>query len=155
MSDMTASSLPPASFWRRLGAMIYDTVVIAAIWILVGFVVTWIFGIEETRHLEGTQVVLTPGYRMTLFASMLLSAYLFFAWFWTHSGQTIGMQAWKIKIQNRDGSAIGYKQSLIRVLLGALSIFPFCLLGHLLMFSNSRRNSFHDRISDSVVVKLP
>jgi uncharacterized RDD family membrane protein YckC len=85
----------------------------------VGFVVLSAFGVQESIHVEEQQVILEPYYHATLFICMVLSAFLFFAWFWTHSGQTIGMMAWKIKVQNADGSPIGYRQSLIRFFLGS------------------------------------
>ena len=144
----------PAAFWRRLGAMLYDGIVILALWMVVGFLVLSAFGIEQARTLEGEQVVLDPLYRLTLFSAMLLSAYLFFAGFWTRSGQTIGMLAWKIRIQNRDGSVIGWKQSLLRFALGGLGLLAFGL-GHLWMLTNRQRRALHDIASDSVVVRQP
>ena len=144
----------PAPLWRRFAAMIYDSVVIFAIWMLVGFAVLSAFGINGAVTAEGETVVLDPLYRWTLFGAMLLSAYLFFAWFWTHSGQTIGMQAWKIKVQNENGTAINYKQALIRVLLGGLSIMFFGA-GHFWMLFNKKRYTLHDHASKSEVVKLP
>jgi len=102
---------------------------------------------------ENDQVVMDPYYRIPLFSSMLLSAYLFFAWFWTHSGQTLGMQAWKLRVQNADGSAISYKQSLIRFVTA-----PFSLLligaGYFYMFFNPAKLTLPDLLSHSVVVKM-
>ena len=120
ISDQTVS-IKDAALWRRLAAMVYDSIVIIAIWIIVGFIVLSAFGIDQAQIVENDHVVMDPYYRLTLFSSMLLSAYLFFAWFWTHSGQTLGMQAWKIRIQNTDRSAISYKQSLIRCVIAPFS----------------------------------
>lgn len=142
-----------AALWRRLAAMLYDSIVIMAIWIIVGFVVLSAFGIDQAQMVENDQVVLDPYYRITLFSSMLLSAYLFFAWFWTHSGQTLGMQAWKLKVQNQDASPISYKQSLIRFVVA-----PFSLIllggGYFYMFFNSEKLTVPDLLSQSVVVKI-
>ena len=114
-----------AALWRRLAAMVYDSIVIIAIWMVVGFIVLSAFGIDQAQIVENDHVVMDPYYRITLFSSMLLSAYLFFAWFWTHSGQTLGMQAWKIRVQNSDASAISYKQSLIRCITAPFSFVLF------------------------------
>jgi uncharacterized RDD family membrane protein YckC len=142
-----------AALWRRLAAMVYDSIVIMAIWIVVGFLVLSAFGIDQAQVVENDQVVMDPYYRITLFSSMLLSAYLFFAWFWTHSGQTLGMQAWKLRVQNADGSAISYKQSLIRFVVA-----PFSLLligaGYFFMFFNTEKLTLPDRLSHSIVVKI-
>ena len=141
-----------AALWRRLAAMIYDSIIIAAIWIVVGFIVLSAFGIERAQMVQNETVVMNSWYRVTLFCAMLLSAYLFFAWFWTHSGQTLGMQAWKLRVQNTDGSAISYWQALQRFVLAPLSL---CLLGagYLYLFFNAQKQTFHDRLSKSVVVK--
>lgn len=142
-----------AALWRRLAAIIYDSIVIAAIWIVVGFIVLSAFGIEQAQIVENDAVVMDPWYRFTLFASMLLSAFLFFAWFWTHSGQTLGMQAWKIRVQNTDGSAISYWQALQRYVLAP---FSFLLLGvgYFYMYFNADKNTLHDRLSGSVVINI-
>lgn len=150
ISDQTVS-IKDAALWRRLAAMVYDSIVIIAIWIIVGFIVLSAFGIDQAQIVENDHVVMDPYYRLTLFSSMLLSAYLFFAWFWTHSGQTLGMQAWKIRIQNTDRSAISYKQSLIRCVIAPFS-FLFLGAGYFYMFFNPEKLTLHDRLSHSVVV---
>lgn len=153
-NEHTGQSLSePAPLWRRLAAMVYDSTVIIAIWIVVGFVVLSIFGIDQAQVVENDQVLLDPLYRLTLFSSMLLSAYLFFAWFWTHSGQTLGMQAWKIRVQNKDGSAISYRQSLLRCLLAPFS-FLLLGLGYFYMYFDAERRTVHDIVSHSVVAKI-
>jgi len=95
---MTDEHLPPAPLWRRLAAMAYDSILILAIWMVVAFVVLSLFGIENARTLEGETVTLDPLYKNVLFGAMLFSAWAFFGWFWTHSGQTLGMQAWRLKV---------------------------------------------------------
>ena len=142
-----------AALWRRLAAMLYDGIVIIAIWIIVGFVVLSAFGIDQAQIVENERVVLDPYYRITLFSSMLLSAYLFFAWFWTNSGQTLGMQAWKLKVQNQDASAISYKQSLIRFVVAPFSL-AILGAGYFYMYFNAEKLTVPDLLSQSIVVKI-
>lgn len=150
ISDQTVN-IRDAALWRRLAAMVYDSIVVIAIWIIVGFIVLSAFGIDQAQIVENDRVVMDPYYRLTLFSSMLLSAYLFFAWFWTHSGQTLGMQAWKIRVQNPDGSAVSYKQSLIRCVIAPFS-FLLLGMGYFYMFFNPEKLTLHDRLSNSIVV---
>ncbi len=146
--------LPPAALWRRLAAIIYDSFLVFAIWIIIAYLVLYAFGITEARTVEGNVVVLDPLYKNTLFAAMLISAYLFFGWFWTHSGQTLGMQAWRIKVQNADGSAINWLQTLLR-----LGCAPVALLlagiGYFWMLFDREKRTWPDLLSRSVIVKLP
>src|SRR5688500_17655250 len=122
MLHSSVQSSIPAALWRRLAAILYDSFLVFAIWIIIGFIVLSAFGITEARTIEGNAVVLEPLYKNTLFAAMLISAYLFFGWFWTHSGQTLGMQAWRIKVQNVDGSAIGWLQTLQRCICAPIAL---------------------------------
>ena len=45
---------------------------------------------------------------------LLFVLFGFFAKFWTHSGQTLGMQVWGVRVQNADGSRISLWQALLR-----------------------------------------
>ena len=142
-----------APLWRRLAAIIYDTVLLIGIWIVVGFLVTRAFGIEQARTIEGKEVILNPYYQYAMFASMLGSAFLFFGWFWTHSGQTLGMQAWKIKVQNADGAAINWRQVALRYIAGPFALAPLAL-GYLWMLFDREHRTWPDLVSHSVVVKI-
>jgi uncharacterized RDD family membrane protein YckC len=159
---MTTTDVPPtasqpptiAPLWRRIAAMLYDSFLVFAIWIVVGFFVLSAFGIEQARTVDGDAIVLDPWYRYTLLASMLLSAFLFFAFFWTHSGQTLGMQAWRIKVQNPDGSAISWRQSLLRCCTSPFSLLALGL-GYLCMLVDPLQRTVPDRVSGSQVVRVP
>ena len=145
--------LPVAALWRRLAAMLYDSLLVLAIWIIVAFVVLSAFGINEASTIDGNVVVLAPLYKNTLFAAMLISSYLFFGWFWTHSGQTLGMQAWRIKVQNSDGTAISWMQTLQRYTSAPFSLLALGL-GYLCMLTDPQKRTLPDRFSKSIVVKV-
>ena len=146
--------LPPAPLWRRLAAMLYDSFLVIAIWILVAFLVLSAFGIEQARSIEGEAVVLDPLYRWTLFSAMLLSAFAFFSVFWMKSGQTLGMQAWKIRVQNADGSALALRQCLIRCVAAPVSL-GLLGIGYFWMFFDAERRTVPDLLSGSEVVRVP
>jgi uncharacterized RDD family membrane protein YckC len=147
-------TFPIAPLWRRLAAILYDSFLVFAIWVIVGFAVLSAFGIDEARTNNGVLVELTPLHQYTLLAAMLASAFLFFGWFWTNSGQTLGMQAWRIKVQNADGTAIGWRQTLLR-----FASAPFALLalglGYLCMLVDKEQRTLPDRVSGSQIIKVP
>lgn len=145
--------LPTAPLWRRLAAMFYDSFLVLAIWMLVDFLLLWAFGIEEARTLEGEVIVLDPLFQTLLLAALLVSAFGFFALFWTKSGQTLGMQAWKIRVQRPDGSPIDLRQSLVRFASAPPSLLILGL-GYLMMFADPARRTLPDRLSGSEVVEL-
>lgn len=155
MTDFTATpSSTPAPLWRRLAAMAYDSVLIIAIWMVVAFIVLSLFGVDNARTVDGEVVTLDPLYKNVLLIAMILSAWSFFAWFWTHSGQTLGMQAWRVRIQNSGNQRITLKQTVIRFAGALVSMLP-AGIGYWLMLFNKDRHSLHDRLSASEVVLVP
>lgn len=52
---------------------------------------------------------------------MVVSLYGFFGLFWTLKGQTLGMQAWRVRIQQPDGRSITWQQSINRVTVALIS----------------------------------
>lgn len=141
--------MPLAALWRRLAAMVYDFFLVFAIWIVVGFAVMSALGIDQVRAEQG----LAPLHQWLLFAGEILSAVLFFGWFWTHSGQTLGMQAWRIKVESRDGTPLSWKQVLQR-----LAVAPFALacagLGYWWCLVDAEQRSWPDLVSRSRVIKV-
>jgi uncharacterized RDD family membrane protein YckC len=85
---------------------------------------------------------------------VVLSLFAFFAKFWTHNGQTLGMQAWGLRIQNADGSAIDLWQALLRFVV-AIGSWLFAGLGFLWLLWDKQGRTWHDIYSDSRVVQLP
>lgn len=142
-----------APLWRRFAAMLYDTVVLTGICMFTTFLVAALFGIENARTVQNGNVELNPAYRLAVQATVLLSAYLFFGWFWTFSGQTLGMQAWKIRIQNADNTAISWKQVSLRYVTAPVSL-ALIGIGYFWMLKDKDRRTWPDISSGSVVVKV-
>lgn len=121
------ASFPSAGFLRRLAAWVYDFLVAVAIVMLasavaLGFVAilgaTDVITITE-QHDHAEWLNHGPWFGIYLLAVLAV----FFGYFWFSSGQTLGMRAWRLKLQNRDGSRLTLKQTAIRLLccLGGLS----------------------------------
>ena len=144
----------PAPLWRILAAMAYDSILVIAIWMVVTFIILSFVGVENARTLEGEAVVLDPLYKNITFAAMIISAWAFYGWFWTHSGQTLGMQAWRIRVVNKQGQAVTAAQSVMRF---AMAIVSWLLLGigYWMMLFNSEKETLHDKISNTKLVSVP
>ncbi|MGY3942136.1 RDD family protein [Aeromonas tecta] len=143
---------PSAGLLRRLGALLYDYLVVIALLIIAGFI-----GMGVAQLLLATGLATIPEGRDAswLLTSPLYSAWLalvicgFYTWFWTRAGQTIGMRAWRLRIQNEDGSNIRITQALIRLATAAFG------LGNLLcVFNRERPRAFQDIWSECEVVVL-
>ncbi len=154
---MTSASLPPAGFFRRIGALIYDSLIVIAILMIAGGIVVAIMealvaaGIMNYGEYQDASDLLT---RHPIW-SPIYTLYLAFAWiyffvyFWTRAGQTLGMRAWKLFIRNRDGSRITVTQALIRL---ATSVFG---LGNLTVIIDPKKRSFQDMWAKTEIVVLP
>jgi len=99
---------------------------------------------------KGASLAHNPFFRTTLF----LICFSFYAWFWLHGGQTLGMRAWKLRLQNKDGRPITIWQALLRFLV-AIPSLAFAGLGFLWMLIDKDKMTLYDRFSESVIVRLP
>ena len=138
---------------RRLAALLYDAFLVAAIWMLLGFILQLFVGTETNQLVDG-RVQTDPLLNNILFFLMVSSAAGFYIWFWTRSGQTLGMIAWKIKLEARDGGLISPAQGLIRFLV-AWPAFFMLGLGFLWLYIDPEGDTVHDKLSNSRVVLLP
>ena len=147
------ASLPPAGLIRRLAALLYDAFLVLAIWMTLGFAAQLIAGVETNQVIDG-RVETSPVFGLLLFALMCASAAAFYVWFWTRGGQTLGMLAWRIRAQSRDGGPMTVRQALLRFLCAWPSFFLFGL-GYLWLYFDPQGDAAHDRLSRTRVVRLP
>lgn len=134
----------PAGQIRRLGALLYDFMITVALWMLIGGIAVAINQGESTD-------VSSPAMLQSV---LFILTYLFFGFFWTRNGQTLGMQAWRLRIQTPEGMVLTWWQALLRYISACLSIGTLGL-GYLWMFIDRDGLSLHDRLSGTYVVELP
>ncbi len=102
-------------------------------------------------------VILNDGEAVTgLFVQLVLLLELagFYLYFWSRQGQTLGMTSWRIKVVDSSGQRPSTKQLCIRLLAAPLS-FISCGIGYLWFYIGDRRQTWHDRLSDTMVVHIP
>lgn len=96
-----------ASTWRQLISSIYDGLLLFAVLLIAAAI---------TVPLTQAGIIKPNSPLLSLY--LLLVCYLFYAWFWVHGGQTLGMHVWHIRIEQYDGQPITWKQSIIRFITG-------------------------------------
>ena len=129
-----------AGLGRRLGALLYDSLLILALWmatILIMVVIT-------NQAVSG----------WWLQSLLLLEWAGFYLYAWHKSGQTVGMMAWRIKTLQADGSTPTVMQCAKRLAVAPAS-FCLGLLGYFWMFLNEEKATWHDLFSNTVVVHFP
>ncbi|HOW76876.1 MAG TPA: RDD family protein [Candidatus Competibacteraceae bacterium] len=123
---MTFHTSPPshegeglAKLPRRLAAIVYDGllligVLIAATGLAMGMIAL-VSGSGESVKAGGS-LTHNPFFQTYL----LLICFFFYGGFWVHGGQTLGLRAWRLRLQRRDGGNIRWQQALLRFLSGGL-----------------------------------
>ncbi|MBA1379109.1 RDD family protein [Pseudomonas brassicacearum] len=146
---------PPAGLGRRLAAMFYDFLLCTALLIVTSgaykMIQMAIIGEEKMRAL--TEAGALDGDPL-LSTVLLFVLFGFFAKFWTHNGQTLGMQVWCIRVQNADGTAISLWQALLRFVVSIASLLLFGA-GFIWALFDKRKRGWHDIYSDTQLVRIP
>ncbi|MBD1555456.1 RDD family protein [Vibrio sp. S9_S30] len=147
----------PAGLLRRLGALMYDALIILAIEMMAGgLVIAILFAFNAAglmdygSYVDASDLLTNHPVWSVLYTGYLAAVWVgFIVFFWTRAGQTLGMRAWKLRVQNEDGSSITVTQALIRV---ATSGFG---LANLTVPFDPKKRAFHDIWAKTQVVVLP
>lgn len=157
-----ASSTPPATIpptagpLRRLAALVYDSFLLFGILVVPLFILTAALShepaIRQNDSVTHELPSIAPQPVMLLY--MIAVVVGFYCYFWRRSGQTLGMQAWRMRLESRTGGRVSWRQCLVRALVGFFSLI--CLgLGFIWSAWGQERLTWHDRASNTRVVLLP
>tara|TARA_R110002049_G_scaffold2501_9_gene18335 strand:- start:983 stop:1468 length:486 start_codon:yes stop_codon:yes gene_type:complete len=147
--------LAPVGVIRRFAAMFYDFILcIALMMVMTGLymmIANTLLGGDTYKTMNDSgQSVHDPFLSSILFISL----YAFFGFFWTKNGQTLGMQVWHIRVQNKDNTTISWNQALLRFLMGIISWLALGL-GHLWPMFDREKRSWQCIFSNSELVRIP
>jgi len=140
--DLSQAASP--GLGRRLAAMFYDAWLIAALWLI---------GATVDVALQAGLGTTGDPFRLPLQVFVVACPFLFYGWFWTHGGQTLGMRAWRLKLLKASGEPMDWRHAIVRVAAAHVSLFTLGL-GYLWMLIDRQRLTWHDRWSDTRLVML-
>lgn len=101
---------------------------------------------------------------------------LYFAWFWSHGGQTLAMKTWRIKLVSKTGSPVNFWRAVLRYVFAwgwllpglalawalgakgwALILIPMANMAiwALTAYLDPQRNFLHDRLAGTRLIQLP
>ena len=124
------------SFFCRLAIVAYDfLLLIAVLFLATALLLPFNAGEAFTR-----EQFFYPIY-------LLVVSFLFYGWFWTHGGQTLGLRAWKAKVLSIEQQPIYWTQALVRFLTALVSLG----FGLLWIPFDKHRRSWHDYLSKTAV----
>jgi len=123
---------------RRIGAFAYDLILLIALLILAaGIVMPFTKGAVAAGNIF---------FQIYIF----LVIFLFFGWFWTHGGQTLGMRAWKIRVELNTGKNLNWSQAGLRFILAIMTFG----IGLLWCLWDEKHRSFYDLLAKTQVIKV-
>lgn len=167
MNNSKQDELASAGLIKRLLATTYDLFPlfgVAFLYTAIAMAILSLQGVEQTHlttEMVGEEIVMRadnefqPALHGPIFRIGLGLALLgFYAFFWLRSGQTLGMQAWRLKLVNQNGEPLKLTTVVLRALLGVPSLLLFGL-GYLWILFNPKRLAVHDLITRTRVVQLP
>lgn len=141
----TDSQACPATFLRRMGAILYDSFLLFAVLLFAGLV-----------SLPFTYQSFEQGHYSPFYSLYLLAVcYLYFAWQWHKGGQTLGMRTWHLYMENKDGGKPAWGHCLVHFLAALLSWLPLSGLGFVWIIFDKQNRALHDRISGVHILYRP
>ncbi len=142
MTSRTLTESVVAGLLRRLGAILYDSLLLAALVFIATAVITLPLG-----NPTGLWLLL---FQIFLFEIIPL---VFFCWFWTSGGQTLGMRAWRLKLVSMEGLPVDWRHALKRHFAAILSLLVFGL-GFVWAVFDSDKLAWHDRLSGTRLILI-
>jgi uncharacterized RDD family membrane protein YckC len=137
--------MKPAGFLRRILALIYDSLAVLGIIISLSLFLVWSNGGPGE---PGSFIVLIQ------FSIIFFTGPVFYSYFWIkNNGQTLGMQAWKIRLVSSEDLPLTLSQSLSRCFFSVFSgvFFGF---GYLWILISEEKLSWSDIVTNTKIIKV-
>jgi uncharacterized RDD family membrane protein YckC len=149
----------PAPVWRRVGALVYDGLLLCALWMSATLLMLLV--LRNALETDVSPLLMQP----VLFAIGLF----FFSGFWTRGGQTLGMRAWRLQVRRLDGGPLRWPIAALRYVAGLVPLIAslwaykhvgppalaLTLLVYLPCLLDGSRRALNDWVAGTEVVVLP
>lgn len=126
------ANAPRAGLIRRLAAMMYDWLILAALWmaamalaLLLVALLNSVGVISLANYTDHADFIAQHKIWFQLYSVFWF--FWFYLYFWYKGGQTLGMRAWRLFLVQQDGDAISFKQALVRAITALLGLGNFWL----------------------------
>ena len=132
----------PCGLLRRVAIIVYDFAIVTALLMLATM-------LAMLAGFGGRTAMKDPGYTVYLF----LIWFFYLTWCWHRGGMTVGMRAWRVRIQDESGNKPGWGKSAIRFLLSLVSVAA-AGIGFLWALGNAGKRTWHDILSGTRLVRF-
>ena len=121
------ANAPRAGLIRRLAAMLYDWLVLAALWMAAMALALLLVAllnsagiISLVNYTDHADFITQHKLWFQLYS--VLCFFWFYLYFWCKGGQTLGMRAWRLLLVQQNGEAINFKQAVLRAFSALLGL---------------------------------
>ena len=108
----------PAGLGRRLAALLYDALLLLALWMIATAAFLPFTGGEAVRWRDSASLFLL--HKLVMAAIVVV----FYGVFWTRQGHTLGMASWRLRVERNDGTLLTWADTLRRLMAAVLSWLP-------------------------------
>ena len=143
-----------ADFFPRFVAWIVDAIVVGIVyWILSIIMGVILSGAISGGSSEGGFMALFSILYLVVLVILFVVQFLYFGYFWSKNGQSIGMKLMHIKVVKTDGQVPSFLSAGLRGTIGYwISGFIFGL-GYIWAAFDQEKQAWHDKIFGTYVVK--
>ena len=146
MSNLTnqdSMTVSNAGVLVRFAALLYDGLLVLGLWFVVSIIFVGLNGGESV----------SPN-NPFLPSLLFVVTFWFNAHFWRRGGQTLGMRAWRLRLLNQNPGPLTFVQCFLRFVVSFASLATLGL-GYLWLLFDKDRLTWHDRYSDTRVIREP
>ena len=151
MSDQI-TSYPRAGFFKRIAAIVYDFLVVVTLAMLVtaiNLAGVHILGSYDLLALNGVEPSQFLNGQWWFQLELIMAVWMFYAWFWYDGGQTIGMRAWRLKVESDSEDTLTLKRTMLRALYALFGLGNIWVL-----FTRKNKQALQDKLTQTKVVVL-
>jgi len=147
------SSIKPVKLARRLGIISYDLIIIAAILLLS---TTFLFFVLFLLNIDSPEPY-SIYFRLYLLG--VIVSYYHVCWAYLEHGQTIGMKAWRVKLENNTASSnqisnkITLQQSILRILGGIITLVSLGT-SNIILYLNKKHITLAEYLSKTRLILI-
>ena len=148
-------------FWIRVVARLVDGLIIGVPFAILFLIVAVAVGAaasgssSSSNSTNGAAAAAFGGVFVLLYLIVLVVTFGYWIYFWGSSGQTLGMRLLRLKVVDADtGGSIGYGRAAIRLLMSFVNSLA-CYIGWIWVAFDPRKQGWHDKVANSVVVHYP
>jgi len=141
-----------AGFFTRFFALVIDSILMAILALIITFIFGGVLGVTASLD-NGFMNFLIGVVGMMFYILMLFFQFFYFGYFWSKSGQSLGMKMLNIKVVSQDGQPLSFLRAGLRGSVGYWISGLIFSLGFIWAAFDANKEAWHDKLFNTWVVR--